>query len=62
MNGKQELARLRRKMALTRCADCGEPYDIMPCNTHHARIQQDRLRVTPSLAVSLRAILNRPRV
>jgi hypothetical protein len=47
----------RREMELTHCADCGEPYDLEPCNARHARIQQDRLRVRPSLAVSLNAIL-----
>ena len=48
---------LQREMELSHCADCGEPYDLEPCNARHARIQQDRLRVRPSLAVSLNAIL-----
>jgi hypothetical protein len=49
---------LSREMELTHCPNCGEPYDLEPCNARHARIQQDRLRVTPSLGVSLKAILN----
>ncbi len=57
MKDDRELAILNRQMELTHCADCGEPYDLEPCNARHARIQQDRLRVRPSLAVSLNAIM-----
>ena len=48
---------LRHAMELEHCLDCGEPYDLLPCNARHARIQEDRLRVRPSLAVSLNAVL-----
>jgi hypothetical protein len=47
--------KLRVNMELTHCPACGEPYDLLPCNARHERIAQDRLRVRPSLAVSLDA-------
>jgi hypothetical protein len=56
--GRDATNALRREMDLTHCPNCGEPYDLEPCNARHARIQQDRLRVTPSLGVSLKAVLN----
>jgi hypothetical protein len=52
-----KLATIRRKMELTHCPTCGEPYDLTPCDARHARIQEDRARVRPSLAVSLNAII-----
>jgi hypothetical protein len=55
---ERELNALRHQMDLTHCPDCREPYDLEPCNARHARIQQDRLRVKPSLGVSLKAVLN----
>lgn len=51
------LNELRRETELSRCADCGEGYDLEPCNARHARIQQDRLRVRPAMGVSLKAIM-----
>jgi hypothetical protein len=54
---RRELNAHRRQMELAHCPDCGEPYDLEPCNARHARIQQDRLRVTPNLGVSLKAIM-----
>jgi hypothetical protein len=50
-----------RAMELDHCLDCGEPYDLLPCNARHARIQEDRARVRPSLAVSLNAVLKSAR-
>jgi hypothetical protein len=54
---ERELAAIRRQMELSHCPACGQPYDLEPCNAHHARIQQDRLRVKSSLGVSITAIL-----
>jgi hypothetical protein len=57
-NQERELAALRDEMDLNHCQYCGEPFELEPCNGHHARIQQDRLRVRPNLGVSLKAVVN----
>ena len=55
---RRELDALRREMELTHCPYCREPYDLEACNAHHYRIQEDRIRVKPSLGVSIKAVLN----
>jgi hypothetical protein len=44
MTAQETEDELRRRMELTHCVDCGEPYDLLPCNRRHANKQESRIQ------------------